>query len=49
MIWAATIDKAAKQIFKLIKQKKGYGYVTRRWWIISIVIKILPNWIRIRI
>jgi short-subunit dehydrogenase len=49
MFWAATIEKAAKQIFKLIKNKKGYGYVTKRWWIVAAIIKILPTWVRIRI
>jgi short-subunit dehydrogenase len=49
MVWAASIDKAAKQIFKLIKKKRGYGYVTNRWRIVAVIIKILPTWIRNRL
>jgi short-subunit dehydrogenase len=45
MVWVATKDKAAKQIFELIKKKRGYGYVTHRWWIVAVIIKILPTWI----
>jgi len=49
MVWAATTEKAAKQIFKLINKKKGYGYITTRWWLVAVIIKILPPWIRNRI
>ena len=41
--WVATKEKAARQIFGIIKQKKGVGYVTKRWWIIAKVLRILPN------
>ncbi|MCD4790849.1 MAG: SDR family NAD(P)-dependent oxidoreductase [Bacteroidales bacterium] len=43
--WVATKAKAAKQIFNLIKREKDIGYVTKRWRLISIILKILPNWI----
>jgi len=49
MFWVATKDKAAKQIFELIKKKRGYGYVTNRWRIVAGIIKILPTWIRNRL
>lgn len=49
MVWVATKDKAAKQIFKLIKKKRGYGYVTNRWRIVAVIIKILPTWIKNRL
>lgn len=41
--WVATKEKAARQIFGIIKQKKRIGYVTKRWWIIAKVLKMLPN------
>ena len=41
--WVATKEKAARQIFGIIKQKKGVGYVTKRWWIIAKVLRMLPN------
>jgi short-subunit dehydrogenase len=43
--WVATKEKAAKQIYSLIDRKKDIGYVTKRWKLISIILKILPNWI----
>lgn len=43
--WVATKGKAARQIFNLIKRKKDIGYVTKRWRLISMILKILPNWI----
>ena len=43
LFWVATKEKAAKQIFEIIKQKKDVGYVTRRWWVISKLLKVIPN------
>jgi len=34
--WVATKEKAAKQIFNLIKRKRDIGYVTKRWRLNSI-------------
>ncbi len=45
VFWVASVDKAAKQIFNLIKRKKDIGYVTRRWLLVAIILKIIPNWI----
>ena len=41
--WVATKEKAAKQILGLIKRKKSVGYVSKRWRLISILLKGLPN------
>ena len=46
--WVAKKEKAAHQIFQMIKQKKDIGYVTRRWRIIAIILKGLPSWVYIR-
>jgi short-subunit dehydrogenase len=43
--WVGTKEKAALQIYNLIRRKKDIGYVTRRWKLISGILKILPNWI----
>ena len=40
--WVATKEKAAKQIYGLIKRKKTVGYVTKRWRLISLLLKIVP-------
>ena len=47
--WSATCEKAAKQIFSLIKRKKSVGYVSKRWGIAACLVKILPRWVRNRI
>jgi short-subunit dehydrogenase len=41
--WVASKEKAAKQIFSLIKRKRDIGYVSKRWRLISIILKGLPN------
>jgi short-subunit dehydrogenase len=46
--WVGTKEKVAKQIYSLIRQKKDIGYVTKRWKLISIILKILPGWIHQR-
>ncbi len=41
--WVATKEKAARQIFGIIKRKKGIGYVTKRWWGIAKLLRLIPN------
>ena len=41
--WVATKEKASRQIFGIIKRKKGIGYVTKRWWIIAKLLRLIPN------
>jgi short-subunit dehydrogenase len=41
--WVATKEKAARQIFGIIKKKKGIGYATKRWWIIAKILRLIPN------
>ena len=43
LFWVATKEKAARQIFGIIKKKKGIGYVTKRWWIIAKLLQLIPN------
>lgn len=47
--WSATCEKAAKQIFSLIRRKKSVGYVSKRWGIAACLVKILPRFVRNRI
>ena len=47
MIWVASKEKAASQIYKLIEHKKGYGYVTNRWHAVAALIKMIPTWVRV--
>lgn len=41
--WVATVDKATRQIFEAIKQKKKIAYVTKRWRIIASILKRVPR------
>ncbi|MBT8395054.1 MAG: SDR family NAD(P)-dependent oxidoreductase [Bacteroidia bacterium] len=43
--WLATKEKAAYQIFQIIRKKRNIGYVTKRWSIIALVLRIIPNWL----
>ena len=41
--WVATVEKAAKQILKSIESKKSIVYITKRWRIIAIILRLLPR------
>ena len=43
LFWVSRKEKAARQIFRIIKQKKDIAYVTKRWWIIAKLLKWIPN------
>ena len=40
--WMASVEKATKQIYSAIKKKKRKVYITKRWGIIALVLKIVP-------
>ena len=40
--WMATPQKAAKQIVQAINKKKRIAYITKKWWLIAQILKILP-------
>jgi short-subunit dehydrogenase len=42
IFWVAPVEKAAKQIYRAIKNKKRRVYVTKRWWIIAQILKVVP-------
>lgn len=41
--WVASVEKAALQIYKVIKRKKKVAYITRRWGIIALLFKVMPR------
>jgi short-subunit dehydrogenase len=43
--WVATPAKTADQIMLAIQKKKKVVYVTRRWAVIAMVVKVLPEWL----
>lgn len=40
--WVAPVEKAARQIRAAIAAKKRVAYVTKRWWLIAVILKSLP-------
>lgn len=40
--WMSTLEKATKQIYVAIKKKKRKAYITKRWRLVAIVLKIAP-------
>jgi Short-chain dehydrogenases of various substrate specificities len=43
--WESTTGEAAVQIYDAIKRKRKRAYITRRWWLIASLLKILPGFI----
>ena len=42
LFWVAPVQKAAKQIYNAIQQKKQVVYVSERWKLIGILLKLIP-------
>ena len=42
--WVAPVEKAAKQIFIAVNNKRRRAYITRRWWFIAKIMKWMPYW-----
>ncbi|MDD4356635.1 MAG: SDR family NAD(P)-dependent oxidoreductase [Smithellaceae bacterium] len=42
IFWAAPADKAAMQIYNVIKRKKTHAYITHRWRFIAWLLKVIP-------
>ena len=40
--WVAPVAKAAQQIYAAIQHKKRKAYVTKRWWLVARLMKLLP-------
>jgi len=40
--WMSTLEKATKQIYVAIKKKKRKAYITKRWRLVAIVLKVAP-------
>jgi short-subunit dehydrogenase len=49
LFWISSVQKTSKQIYKAICRRKKIAYVTRRWQLIAILLKLLPGAIYERI
>lgn len=47
--WIAPVEKASKQIIQGINKKRGVIYVTKRWLIVSLFLKLIPRFIYERV
>jgi short-subunit dehydrogenase len=47
--WVVPLDKAARQIYHAIKTKKRKAYISKRWRLIAILLRIIPYTILKRI
>ncbi|MBF0206619.1 MAG: SDR family NAD(P)-dependent oxidoreductase [Oligoflexia bacterium] len=45
LFWVAPVGKAAEQIYNAIKNKKDCAYITKRWVLVAMLLKILPRFI----
>ena len=49
LFWVAPAEKAAQQIFKAIRSRKNHACVTKRWRAVAWLLKVLPDFIYLRI
>ncbi|MCU0426217.1 MAG: SDR family NAD(P)-dependent oxidoreductase [Candidatus Kapabacteria bacterium] len=49
MFWAASAEKAARQIFMAIHQKRDHVYITKRWRIMALLLRHVPDWLYNRV
>jgi len=45
LFWVSSVDKAARQCKKAIDNNKARAFITKRWWLVYVVLKFLPNFI----
>jgi short-subunit dehydrogenase len=45
LFWVMPVEKAARQIYKAITNKKEVVYITKRWRIIAGVLKVMPRFV----
>lgn len=43
--WVSGVDKAGQQIFRALEKKRKVVYITKRWKLIAILLKLIPGWI----
>jgi short-subunit dehydrogenase len=43
LFWVSSIEKAGKQIYTAIKNKKKIAYISKRWRLVSVILKRIPN------
>lgn len=49
LFWVVPLEKATRQIIAAIEKKKRKVYVSKRWWLVAKLMRLLPFWIYKRI
>ena len=49
LFWVAPLDKAAKQVIVAIEKKKSKAFITKRWWLVYHIYRVLPSFLYTRI
>ncbi|WP_246011615.1 SDR family NAD(P)-dependent oxidoreductase [Flavobacterium piscinae] len=49
LFWVASPQKAAEQILNAILKKNKIVYITKRWFLIALILKILPKWLYLKL
>jgi len=47
--WQASVKKASLQIYSAVISRSKVAYITKRWWLIAMILKIVPRFIYERI
>jgi short-subunit dehydrogenase len=45
LFWVVSKEKAATQVYTMIQKKQEIVYISKRWFIIALLLKIVPNFI----
>lgn len=45
LFWVASPEKAAQQIYRAICRKKRIVYITKRWRLFALMLRLFPGWI----
>ena len=43
--WVVPLEKAARQIIGAIEKKKQKAYVSKRWWLVAKLMRLVPFWL----
>jgi short-subunit dehydrogenase len=49
LFWVVPVDKACRQIMRAIERKRRQAYISKRWWLIAQLLKLMPHWVYKRI
>lgn len=43
LFWVASVEKASKQIYAAIQKKRKIAYITKRWILVALILKLIPS------